>query len=442
MNKQTRKFVSVGMAILLVAAMPIQAWAQAVETRNLCRDSGIIFAFFNGVQTTSAEAHRALNEFRRIHGNERADGENIRYEVMYNHTNGLEDFVETFQQRVLEQEQILHGRFELALELINGGGTWWEKLGQLATTLPQIRDDFLDWYRASIVESLTSLADNPPTLNNYAEHQSRLDTWIVEGKQIVMVAHSQGNLFANSAYDYAASQTDAESLKLVHIAPATPIANGPHRLADKDLVINALRATGGVQDITDIIPAYLDRPAGLNGETDILGHGLLEIYLNPALNIGAAVVGDIENELAAVQPPEMPAEAETGFFTATLTWNGTGDVDLHVYEPGGSHVFYQTMSGQSGYLDVDNTTANGPEHYFASCEAETLQTGTYQVGIANYSRADGKTATLQIASFKDGALGTRSVTLGEPTGDAPSHMMFDVEVTEDNESGEFEVSIR
>src|SRR5690554_6145462 len=127
-------------------------------------------------------------------------------------------------------------------------------------------------------------------------------TWIVEGKQIVMVAHSQGNLFANSAYDYAASQTDAESLKLVHIAPATPIANGPHRLADKDLVINALRATGGVQDITDIIPAYLDRPAGLNGETDILGHGLLEIYLNPALNIGAAVVGDIENELAAVQP--------------------------------------------------------------------------------------------------------------------------------------------
>jgi len=113
-----------------------------------------------------------------------------------------------------------------------------------------------------------------------------------------------------------------------------------------------------------------------------------------------------------------------------------------VYEPGGSHVFYQTMSGQSGYLDVDNTTANGPEHYFASCEAETLQTGTYQVGIANYSRADGRTATLQIASFKDGALGTRSVTLGEPTGDAPSHMMFDVEVTEDNESGEFEVSIR
>lgn len=33
---------------------------------------------------------------------------------MYNYTDGLDDFVETFEQRVLEQEQILDGRYELA----------------------------------------------------------------------------------------------------------------------------------------------------------------------------------------------------------------------------------------------------------------------------------------------------------------------------------------
>ena len=441
-SKQTRKFVSFVLSALIIASTPFQAFAQSQESPNFCRDSGIIFAFFNGVQTTIGEANRALNEFRRIHGNERADGENIRYEVMYNYTDGLDDFVETFEQRVLEQEQILDGRYELALEIINGGGKWWQRLAELATTLPATRDDFIDWYQAKIVQSLTSLAGNPPTITNYSEHQSRVDTWIVEGKPILMVAHSQGNLFANSAYDYASEKTDSEALKLVHIAPASPITNGPHRLADKDLVINALRATGSVAGITDAIPAYLDRPAGLNGQTDILGHGLLEIYLNPVLNIGTKVVQDIETELANLQPPETEIDAETGFFTATLTWNGEGDVDLHVYEPSGSHVFYQSMTGSSGYLDVDNTVANGPEHFFAACEAEKLQAGTYQVGIANYDRADGRTASLQIASSRDGVLGTRSVTLGSPTGDVPSHMIFDVEVAEDSETGEFEVIVR
>lgn len=440
MSKQTRTFVYLFLSTVIALA-PLPALAQSAKPRNLCRDSGIIFAFFNGVQTTVGEAHRALNEFRRIHGDERGDGENIRYEVMYNYTDGFEDFVETFEQRVLEQEQILEGRYELALEIINGGGSWWEKLSEVASNLPQIRDDFMDWYRAAATSSLTSLTGNPPTIRNYAEHQSRLDTWIVEGKQILLVAHSQGNLFANSAYDYALGSTGASALKLVHIAPASPTTNGPHHLADKDLVINGLRATGTVVDNTDTIPGYLNRPAGLNGQTDILGHGLLEIYLNPSIALGSAVVNTIEAELSSLQPPETEPEAETGFFTATLTWNGSGDVDLHVYEPGGSHVFYRNMTGVSGYLDVDNTVADGPEHYFASCEADKLQTGTYQIGLANYNEADGRTAILQIASFKDGALGTRRVTLAEPTGDSPSHFLFDVDVAEDTETGEFEVTI-
>eukprot|EP00163_Fabomonas_tropica_P027434 TRINITY_DN5284_c0_g3_i1.p1 TRINITY_DN5284_c0_g3~~TRINITY_DN5284_c0_g3_i1.p1 ORF type:complete len:362 (+),score=28.15 TRINITY_DN5284_c0_g3_i1:168-1253(+) len=358
---------------------------------------------------------------------------------MYNYTDGFDDFVETFEQRVLEHEQILAGRYELALEIINGGGKWWESLAELATTIPDARDDFMDWYQAKIVQTLTSLTGNPPTLANYSEHRSRLDTWIVEGKQLLLVAHSQGNLFANSAYSYASNKTDAESLKLVHIAPASPTLNGPHRLADKDLVINALRISGSVASITNTIPGYLIRPAGLNGQKDILGHGLLEIYLNPALSIGSSVVQDIEFELASLQPPEREDEAETGFFTATLIWNGEGDVDLHVYEPSGAHVFYQTMTGDSGYLDVDNTVSDGPEHYFASCESDRLQTGIYQIGVANYDEADGRTVTLQIASFRDGVLGTKSVTLGSPTGDNPSHMMFDVDVSENDETGVYEV---
>jgi len=439
-NKKTRTFSRL-LACALIAATPLHALSQEAQNGDLCRDSGIVFSFFNGVQTTPAGAARALNAFQSIHGQTNGRGDNIRYEVLYNQTDGFDDFIETFEQRVLEQEDILAGRYELFFEVINGGGNWWNKFSQINSNISQFRDDFVDWFQAQAISSLASLTGNPPTIADYADHRSRLDTWVLEGKQILMVAHSQGNLFANSAYNYASTLTDTGALKLVHIAPASPTTNGPHRLADKDLVINGLRAVGSVVDITDPIPGYLLRPAGLNNKKDILGHGLLEIYLNPALSIGTAVVMDIEAALASLQPPETLPQAETGFFTATMTWNGTGDVDLHVFEPGGSHVFYQSKRGQSGYLDVDNTRANGPEHYYASCNAETLQTGVYQVGLANYYRADGRTATLQIASIKDGSLGTRSVTLNAPTGSTPEHMLFDVTVNKNEETGQYEVSI-
>jgi uncharacterized protein YfaP (DUF2135 family) len=124
-----------------------------------------------------------------------------------------------------------------------------------------------------------------------------------------------------------------------------------------------------------------------------------------------------------------------------LTWDGPGDSDLHTYEPNQSHVYYGSMFGTSGYLDVDNTVANGPEHYYASCDSTTLQTGNYQIAVANYARAEGRTATVQIASWKDGVLGTKSVTLGSSTGSYPGFYLFDVGVTKNNQTGKYSVTL-
>ncbi len=67
------------------------------------------------------------------------------------------------------------------------------------------------------------------------------------------------------------------------MAPASQILHGAHVLADLDVVISRLSETGGIASVTANIPNYLNRPAGLNGATDILGHGLIEIYINPKL---------------------------------------------------------------------------------------------------------------------------------------------------------------
>jgi uncharacterized protein YfaP (DUF2135 family) len=74
----------------------------------------------------------------------------------------------------------------------------------------------------------------------------------------------------------------------------------------------------------------------------------------------------------------------SGPISVTLNWGEQPDVDLHVFEPDGSHVYYAALQGTSGYLDHDDVTSWGPEHYYVvSCD--TLAAGTYRVGV-NYYR--------------------------------------------------------
>jgi hypothetical protein len=90
-------------------------------------------------------------------------------------------------------------------------------------------------------------------------------------------------LFANSAFSYTKGRYPTLPVQVIHVAPASPTLSGGYSLADLDLVINGLRLTGTVPANNATIPGFLLRPPGLNGEKDIMGHGLLEIYLNPNL---------------------------------------------------------------------------------------------------------------------------------------------------------------
>ena len=71
----------------------------------------VAFIFFNGVQTTLFKAQFAKDEFERLHGTTNQAGETIDYETFYNYSNGFEDFVETFEQLLFEQNGLLAGRF-------------------------------------------------------------------------------------------------------------------------------------------------------------------------------------------------------------------------------------------------------------------------------------------------------------------------------------------
>lgn len=437
-NIINRMLQNIVTSILTIYIITIPVIAQTQSTA--CQDTGVVIGFFNGVNNTHIQANNSLLMLKNIHGSRTQQDEPIRYELLYNYTNGFEDFVETFEQRLLEHEGLLEGRFELFFEAIRGEGPWWQTIINTVSSSMELFESLVGWHKAKTINELTSLFSTPPTEVNYLEHRTRINNWVLEGKKLLFVAHSQGNLFVNAAYDYALEQTSSESVSVVHIAPASPKLNGPHTLANLDLVINGLRLTGNVVPNTNNIPGYLLRPAGVNGKKDILGHGLMEIYINPSLEVSNRIKSHINNALNTLIAP--PVHASQGFFTTTLTWDGTGDVDLHIFEPNGSHVYYAQPRGTTGYLDIDNTKANGPEHYFASCDINKLQTGIYRVSIANYFRADNKTATVQVSSWKDGALGTKSVVLGKQTGSNPSITLFNVNVDINQNTNSYEITIK
>ena len=241
---------------------------------------------------------------------------------------------------------------------------------------------------------------SPFTFADYAKHKTQIDKAVIEGSKLVLFAHSQGNLFANKAYDYALAKVGSSSVKMVHVAPASAVLRGNYTLANNDIVINALlRLTGSVPTPNVETPAPAANP-------DFSGHGLFGTYLKETPYPLAKIRSDVQSAFATVVAP--PQLAQAGFFTVTLTWNGSGDVDLHTFEPSGSHVYYAARQGTSGRLDYDNTVSNGPEHYYASCSANSLRTGNYSIGVNNFAQADGRTATIEVSSSRGGTLTTRA----------------------------------
>jgi hypothetical protein len=89
----------------------------------------------------------------------------------------------------------------------------------------------------------------------------------------LLVAHSQGNLFVNAAYDGLRANRPETQANFVHIAPASPTTRGEHGLSDLDLVINGLR----VQGISSVQPSNWHIPFST---VDASGHTLVDTYLD------------------------------------------------------------------------------------------------------------------------------------------------------------------
>ena len=66
----------------------------------------------------------------------------------------------------------------------------------------------------------------------------------------------------------------------------------------------------------------------------------------------------------------------------SLTWNTESDIDLHVIEPNGNHIWWKNRNGATVVLESDDTNGFGPET--ASIALGGAASGIYQVFIVHY----------------------------------------------------------
>lgn len=263
---------------------------------------------------------------------------------------------------------------------------------------------------------------------NASVHIQRYESDLLEGYRLLLIAHSQGNLFADQAI---LALLDRFSGNIGMIGVASPSAviynNSLYYTAHDDRVIDALRV------VHNVLPSNVDNDPGLfNDPRDFSNHQFEPSYFTSGLDSRGKIDLAVNNYMTNLIFPS--AQLGNGAITATLMWGVERDVDLHAFEPNGIHVYYANLQGQSGFLDLDDVTSYGPEHYFVSCTS--LETGTYRIGVNYYSGTLPETARIQIAAGTSVRSFTRELptALGSSGNNSPVPVA-DIVVTGDQTNG-------
>lgn len=140
---------------------------------------------------------------------------------------------------------------------------------------------------------------------------------------------------------------------------------GNSRVEEIELVVNGLARTVAVTK-----GRFLSRVPLFRGENTI-----------QALPSGA-----VANLTSGSEPIDVTASIPRFAIWTELTWEGPGDIDLHLYLPNGEHCYYRQKKTPSGaWLDIDNTARDGPEHIIM----EKALPGTYRLSVLYFAAKDG-----------------------------------------------------
>lgn len=292
-----------------------------------------------------------------------------------------------------------------------------------------LTDTILDLARQEMLDALAFEISEDTSPN--ASHENYFVSDVLSGKRVIALSHGHG--YAAAVASLRATEiafpTASGSLALIGVAPTTDdqFNNSFYRTAVEDDVVEAVRRYRQT-----LAPNATASQIGSPGDPWTFSHSFEQGYLSTAT---FQMRNDIDAELDRLgRDLAFPLlAAGDGAMRATLVWDDQPDVDLHVFEPAGGHVFYANPVGLDGTLDVDDISGFGPENYFVPCDR--VRAGIYEIGVNYYSGFAPTTATVSLFLGDGRTPSPRTITLNTPlggSGDATPTVLFRVNVTDDN----------
>jgi hypothetical protein len=368
-----------GAAVLAVAlALAPTAHAQSFYRCASQIEAELAIVHINGMLNSTDDAKQNLEELRPVAKRLGHDLVSYELDLAENHTGYLDDFK------------------EVAVQAIGAHNA--ELIKQLTGLLPlpdALEKAFVD--AAAAVELVGTI-----NRGDLARQAQVVRDHLRKGQKVLLVAHSQGNFYANAVHTklFVADDTPGEeAFRIVSVATPAPTVAGaqspecPQGLCYatfyEDVVINGARALlPGFDALDPNVHLEAGRGAILDFE---LAHAFVGAYM--ADRNGRSL---IEREMRA-QLDGLTAEAPRAFdgvITASLEWDSAADLDLHVYEQDErSHVYWDRPTGLAGFLFPDslNGLVEG-ENYAAECAS--LKPGRYDFDVDYYDGDGPATARL------------------------------------------------
>jgi len=254
--------------VLIVASFTVHGVGYGVDKQQ-CQPGVVVF-FGNGVWNDVENAEWSLRLLRKrfeVH----ITGTNLQgiitYELAYNPSEGaLEDLLETFEQ----EAQTDYSKF-------------WNYLAGL-DIMPDYLQDTLKEIANIVNASIVSA--NP----SVQEHIEQYSTYLGEGRKVVLVAHSQGNLYGNIAYLGIDSQY-LDRFGIVSVAnPDDYVAGGgPYTTIEEDLIIGSL-PTALASNVNNFSNTYIN-------PFDLSGHNFIKSYMFSGRDAERKILEDIVNTI-------------------------------------------------------------------------------------------------------------------------------------------------
>ncbi len=262
--------------ILLTLTLTLSLQAIALAASSGCAGGKVTNIYYgNGVDNSLADARTSLNLIRGGSYNRALKlaypDQTFNYVLAYNVSQGVaSDLLEVFIQKVNENIELAEHTPQEYLAMIKAYNKAEFDTPPFGETL---RDAYVGVLKQRMFQQI--ITDS---------HSQKYRSDLMEGKRVIIFAHSQGgNLFANQAVDAVLSDNPEFSGNIGIIGVASPadrvIGDNVYFTAEDDFVI------GGLREVQFVLPSNVDNdPGGIfNDFRDKFNHSFIESYMDSNL---------------------------------------------------------------------------------------------------------------------------------------------------------------